>query len=84
MSGTIATPPNVALVMSVYSGRIVARYLTCPYCAGEMHRYPRMAHPHGHRLYGRCMDCNYGAWEHEEHDRIMDSMAVEEDRLVAA
>lgn len=83
MNGTITLPPNVEAVIS-FGGGIVARYKTCPFCAGEMHRYPRPAHPHGHRLYGRCLGCNAGWWEHEEHGRIMDSMAVEEDRLVAA
>lgn len=77
-------PENVRVITSVYSGRQCARYLTCPYCGGEMHRYPRAAHPHGHRLYSRCMECNAAWWEQEESDHILSWLPVEHDRLVAA
>lgn len=82
MSATITLPPNVEAVMAS-DGTIIVQYRSCPFCAGQMHRYMRAAHPHGHRRYGRCLDCTYGEWEFEEHDRIVTSLS-EADRMVAA
>ena len=57
---------NVYQRVSTYTGQEVHRYLSCPHCGGQLHPYPRAAHPHGHRLYIKCPDCTYAAWEHEE------------------
>lgn len=82
MTATMTLPPNIEAVFAS-NGGLTLRYCTCPYCAGEMHRYMRAAHPHGYRSFGRCVECGAAWWEHEEHARIMDSLA-DADRVVAA
>lgn len=82
MTATVTLPPNIEAVIGSCGG-VTTRYRTCPFCAGEMHRYMRAAHPHGYRSFGRCVECGAAWWEHEEHNRIMASLA-DEDRVVAA
>ena len=53
-----------------YSIGPIYTYRRCPCCNGRLGGYPRLAHPHGHRWYSRCHDCNYGAWHHEQDREI--------------
>lgn len=62
---------NYDIGTSIYTGNLTAWYTSCPHCGGAIHRYPRAAHPYGHRFYSKCLDCTYGAWEHEESAAIM-------------
>lgn len=64
-----------AKVATVWNG--MAYYTVCPYCEGDLHSYPRAAHPHGHRTYTRCLSCGYRAWEHEMSAEILSWLGSE-------
>lgn len=72
-----ATPDTIQFGVSQLTGERVARYAACPYCGSDIHRYPRMAWPHGHRMYHRCTGCTYGAWEHDETTQVLALLVAE-------
>lgn len=75
---TLNLATDVQFGVSTYTGQRSVRYAACPHCGGEIHRYPRLAWPHGFRLFGKCADgCGWAAWEHEESDAILARLGVQ-------